>query len=73
MITILSKNKLDKNTQEIVLKYIKANYDSSESSNDVNFKIDETIIGGIKIVIDSEVIDLTVNSRLQKIIEIIKK
>lgn len=73
MITILSKNKLDKNTQEIVLKYIKANYDSSESSNDVNFEIDETIIGGIKIVIDSEVIDLTVNSRLQKIIEIIKK
>ena len=73
MITIFSKNKLDKNTQEMVLKYIKANYDSSESSNDVNFEIDETIIGGIKIVIDSEVIDLTVNSRLQKIIEIIKK
>lgn len=71
MIKILSKNTLSEQIkQQIILtlnKYLKTNL----SDHDIVYETDKTIIAGIKIVIGSKVIDLTINRKLEKITDLI--
>jgi F0F1-type ATP synthase delta subunit len=48
-------------------KYLGREIDLSE----VEFVLDPKIIAGIRIEVDSEIIDLTLNNRLEKIIEVL--
>lgn len=71
MIKIVSKNILSEQIkQKIILKlneYLKNNL----KADDITYETDKTIIAGIKIIIGSKVIDLTINRKLEKITNLI--
>jgi len=70
MIKVYSKIELSKDLKEKILNSLRTK--KKIDTTDAEFLIDESIISGVKIDIDSEVIDLTVNSRLEKILNIMK-
>ncbi len=72
MITVLTKIELNENLKQNVVQALSSYLGYTVNIDDVVFDVDESIIAGIKINIDSEIIDLTVNYKLQEIINILK-
>lgn len=72
MIQVFTKNKLEKKTKEKIIEKLSGYLGHRVDISDIKFLTDSNIIGGLKIVIDSKVIDLTLNDRINKILDIIK-
>jgi F0F1-type ATP synthase delta subunit len=73
MIKVYSKIKLDENLKKDILDYINSlGFEDRYSLKDIDFEIDKNILSGIRIDVDSEIYDLTLNSRLEKILELLK-
>lgn len=76
MIKVYSKNKLSEKTRELVGIYINSELIQKLNAGlkeEIHFTVDSKIIAGIRIDINSEIIDLTINSRLEKILDQISK
>lgn len=62
---IISKIKLDKKTIEEIEEFIKKRYKIKNSV--LVFEIDEKLIGGIKIEVGDEIIDMTLLNKIHKL------
>lgn len=73
MIKVYSKIKLKEDLRKEVLNYINSmNSDVQFKMDDIKFEIDPNILSGIRIDKYSEIIDLTLNNRLDKILTLLK-
>ncbi|BDQ04782.1 MAG: hypothetical protein KatS3mg084_0300 [Candidatus Dojkabacteria bacterium] len=72
MITVFTKIELNENLKKIVVQALGSYLGHAINIDDVVFNVDKSIIAGLKINIDSEIIDLTINYKLQEIINILK-
>lgn len=73
MIKVYSKQKLNEDLKKKVLEYINStNMTVKFTMDDVKFEIDKSILSGIRIDKYSEIIDLTLNDRLDKILTLLK-
>jgi F0F1-type ATP synthase delta subunit len=71
MIKVYSKIKLDTDLKNKVLEAVNLRSEAKYILSDIEFIEDESIISGIRIDIDSEVIDLTLNNKLNQILDIL--
>jgi F0F1-type ATP synthase delta subunit len=67
MIKVYSKIELKDELKKKITDLVKSKFGNDE----ISFLIDESIISGIKIDVNSEVIDLTVNNKLEKVLDIL--
>lgn len=67
IVKISSKEKIKEETKKELVHFLKERYKAKE----ISFieKIDEKLLGGLKIEIDDEVIDLTVKNKIKKLQE----
>lgn len=72
MIRIISKRQLSENLKKDIIKVLSSYIKNKINEDNVIFETDNNIIAGIKILIKTKVIDLTINRKLEKIISIIK-
>jgi F0F1-type ATP synthase delta subunit len=73
MIKVYSKIKLSDDLRKKVLKIInEMNPTLQFKMDDLKFEIDKNIISGIRIDKYSEILDLTLNNRLDKILTLLK-
>jgi F0F1-type ATP synthase delta subunit len=72
MITVFTKIELNEKLKQSVVQALSSYLGHRVNINDVVFGVDESIIAGLKINIDSEIIDLTINYKLQEIINMLK-
>ncbi len=70
MIRIYSKIELNENIKEELEKSLEKYL--GRKVEEISYEVDNKIIAGLKIELDSVVLDLTLNNRLEKIIRIIK-
>ena len=70
MIKIYSKRKLSPKLEQLIVNTLKQKYSSKDLTN-IKYVNDKTIIGGILIDIDSSVLDLTINKRLERVLEVL--
>ena len=61
--TVFSSQLLDKNQEEKISNIIKSNF----GINHAIFKVDSSLIGGIKVKIGDEVLDLSLQSKLDNL------
>lgn len=71
MIKVYSKIKLIKSIQEKILEIVNKKSGQKYTLGDIEFIEDESILSGVRIDIDSEVIDLTLNNKLNQILDIL--
>lgn len=73
MIKVYSKIKLSGDLKKKVLEIINSsNPDIQFKMDDIKFEVDQNIISGIRIDKYSEIIDLTLNEKLNKILTLLK-
>ena len=68
MIKVYSKIKISKDLEEKITKEVLKKFGKE---HEVEFLVDENIYSGIRIDVDSEVTDLTINNRIEKIINLL--
>jgi len=71
MVKIYSKIELSEEIKNKILASLNKATEKSYSAGDVTFLLDSTILSGIRIDIDSEILDLTLNNRLEKILDVL--
>ncbi len=71
MIIVYSKIELSEKLRKKITEQI-LSYQNKSESEEIKFVVDETILSGIRININSRVIDLTLNHRLEKILDALK-
>ena len=64
-VTVSSSSQLSTSQKEEVRKIISSNF----GSNKIEFEVDTSLIGGIKVKIGSEVLDLSVQNKLDYLIK----
>lgn len=64
-VQVTSIKKLTSNEEKTITEYIKQKYDAKEVT--IHEKIDPKVLGGVRIEIEDEVIDMTLSSKLQKL------
>jgi len=62
---ISSKIKIDKKTVDEIEEFIKKRYKAKNAI--LEFKIDEKLLGGIKLEIEDEILDTTLKNRIKKL------
>jgi ATP synthase F1 delta subunit len=72
-ITIISANKLSQGEEQEVLKALKANPQNQGKEFVLEFKVDESILGGLQMYTESEFMDMSLVSRLDKLQQEIQK
>ena len=65
MVTVFSSTALSTSQKEEVGKIISSNF----GNNKIDFEVDQNLIGGIKVKIGSEVLDLSVQNKLDYLIK----
>jgi F0F1-type ATP synthase delta subunit len=69
MIKIYSKIELSENIKRKIYQFLHFKYPQKNLLiSQLEFLIDEKIISGVKIDIESEIIDLTFNARIEKLV-----
>jgi F0F1-type ATP synthase delta subunit len=71
MVKVYTKIALDKDLQMKVLETVNARLHKKYELSDLEFLIDDTILSGIRIDEDSEVIDLTLNNKINQILDVL--
>ena len=72
MVRVYSKIKLAKNLCEKVLEVVNAKSEEKKYTlSEIEFFEDDSILSGIRIDIDSEIIDLTLNNKLTQILNVL--
>jgi F0F1-type ATP synthase delta subunit len=72
MVKVYSKIKLAKNLCEKVLEVVNAkSVEQKYTLEEIQFIEDTSILSGIRIDIDSEIIDLTLNNKLTQILDVL--
>ena len=69
-VTIKSNNELNDEQLALIVKYLKNKYQKNEVK--YTFIKDESLIGGIKIIVGNDLIDATIDDQLLKMKEIVK-
>ncbi len=72
-ITIISAYKLSSEEEQQVLNALKANPQNQGKEFVLEFKIDEAILGGLQMYTESEFMDMSLSSRLDKLQQEITK
>lgn len=74
MIKVYSKINLKDSLKPKILDLVRSKFPERKIElKEIDFRTDENIKAGIKIDVDSEIIDLTLNGRLEKVLEILSK
>lgn len=71
MVKIYSKTELSLNQKEAILQKVTKEFNLKKE--EIEFDLDQSIIAGIKLEIDSQIYDLTLNSRLESILNLFDK
>jgi len=71
MIKVSSKKELGNDLKKVILTSLEKYLGRKVELEDIEYILDKKILAGIKIEVDSEIIDLTLNHRLDKIIEVL--
>ncbi len=73
MIKVYSKIKLKEEMKRKILEYINSmNPKAQFDMRDIKFELDQNIISGVRIDKYSEIIDLTMNDKLDKILTLLQ-
>jgi F0F1-type ATP synthase delta subunit len=72
MIKVYSKIELSESIKTQILAVVNNRFNQRNKLSDLMFLIDESIISGIRIDHDSNILDLTLNNTLEKIIDILQ-
>jgi len=72
-IRIISAEPLSSAQQSQVLEALKANPENQGKSFTIDYEVDETIIGGLQMYTSSEFMDMSVQSRLERINQEVQK
>lgn len=72
-ITIISAYKLSGDEEQQVLSALKANPQNKGKEFVLEFKIDETILGGLQMYTESEFMDMSLSSRVDRLQQEITK
>ena len=68
MITVYSKIELSEPLKQKIETYVRTTTAGEATNQKIHFKLDATIISGIRINVNSHITDLTLNARLEKIL-----
>lgn len=71
MVKIYSKIELNEELKKQVLQTVNEQTGKKFTLTDLDFILDTSILSGIRIDIDSEVIDLTLNNRIHQILDVL--
>lgn len=66
-ITIISAHKLSGDEEKQVLNALKANPNNAGKEFVLEFKVEESILGGLQMYTESEFMDMSLSSRLDKL------
>ena len=66
-ITIISAEELDTNRKDQVLDALKANPENSGKEFTIEYQVEPSIMGGLQMYTQSEFMDMSVQSRVDKI------
>mmetsp|Transcript_11101 Transcript_11101/g.8190 ORF Transcript_11101/g.8190 Transcript_11101/m.8190 type:complete len:151 (-) Transcript_11101:65-517(-) len=66
-ITIISAKKLSSSEESDVLSALKANPNNAGKEFQLEFKVDESIMGGLQMYTESEFMDMSLSSRLDRL------
>lgn len=72
-ITIISAYELGDDDRKQVLQALKENPKNAETDFVIDFKVDETIMGGLQMYTESEFMDMSLSSRLDRLNNEIQK
>ena len=72
-ITIISAEKLSSSQEAEVLSALKANPNNEGKEFQLEFKVDETIMGGLQMYTESEFMDMSLASRVEKLNQEVQK
>jgi len=72
-ITVISAYKLNHDEEQQVLSALKANPQNQGKEFVIEFKTDETILGGLQMYTESEFMDMSLSSRVDRLNQEIQK
>ena len=72
-ITVISAYKLDQDEEAQVLRSLKANPQNQGKEFILEFKVDESILGGLQMYTESEFMDMSLSSRVDRLNQEIQK
>jgi F-type H+-transporting ATPase subunit O len=72
-ITIISAYELSSSEQQEVLEALKQNPQNSDKDFIIDYKVDANILGGLQMYTESEFMDMSVSSRLDKLNQEVQK
>jgi F-type H+-transporting ATPase subunit O len=72
-ITIISAYRLSQDEEQQVLKALKSNPQNQGKEFVIEFKVDETILGGLQMYTESEFMDMSLASRVDRLSQEIQK
>lgn len=72
-ITIISAEDLNENERQEVLDALKQNPQNSDKDFIIDFKVDSNILGGLQLYTESEFMDMSVSSRLDRLTQEVGK
>lgn len=72
-VKVISAHVLENEVKKELTEFICKNFNISENNLNVNYEIDEKIIGGVKIFVEDELIDLSISNKIGELRKVLLK